>query len=633
MKTTDLLPVKMPRPAHRETVFSFLSRCAATWQTATHQFAYDMGTALQSITLQNEETLHLFAERTNISSEDLAELMSWTGEKIGNVRMRFRGEVFVSRALRNPDMRGCPICLREDIAGTDGLPSAIMVMRGDWLMRDAVLCIRHGHPLVTLWSEGKVGSRYDMGANLEAILPDLQVGAFDHPRQEPSPYDLWLDQRLEDGTDVTALKDHGLFAATTFCRYLGMARLGEDPGLDQERAGAFHAAGFEIAEQGAQAIRAEFDRLAARATGPGQQAKTAFGKLYAALSNLYADDPDFEPFRRILRDCILDHWPYAPGEELLGEPVLVRRKHSISSAAEEIGVGQKLVRQFLIEAGAVAQDDPRPDARLVFDAEEHKSLLAEIPTLVGPIAMQDALGATKMELIALEEEGLLAPRTRIPSVKNVWRIADGEALVAKLTARAVTVASDDPSWETLLLARRRTRISLAKMVAAIEDGSLDVGAKEGVAGFHGIVVRTEQLAPLLTIKERPDPTEGGKLQSAAAFGRSIGLRDNGAFVAMIEAGHVAAQARLHPGTNRMQYWMDAADIAAFSARFVTPTMLMAETGLHRNTLYRLLDAARVAPFAPGGQGFGAVFLRSDLNKVPRFAPAPRLEGPKVGKTG
>lgn len=232
--------------------------------------------------------------------------MSWTGEKIGNVRMRFRGEVFVSRALRNPDMRGCPICLREDIAATDGSPSAIMVMRGDWLMRDAVLCIRHGHPLVTLWSEGKVGSRYDMGANLEAILPDLQAGAFDRPRQEPSPYDLWLDQRLEDGTDVTALKDYGLFAATTFCRYLGMARLCDDTGLDQERAGAFHAAGFEIAEQGAQAIRAEFDRLAARATGPGQQAKTAFGKLYAALTNLDADDPDFDAFRKLLRDCILD---------------------------------------------------------------------------------------------------------------------------------------------------------------------------------------------------------------------------------------------------------------------------------------------------------------------------------------
>ncbi|NEX48674.1 TniQ family protein [Pseudotabrizicola algicola] len=584
MKTTDLLPVKMPRPAHRETVFSFLSRCAATWQTTTRQFAYDIGTSLKFIAMQNEVTLRLFAERTKLSPEDLAELMSWTGEKIGNVRMRFREEVFVSRALRNPDVQGCPMCLREDIAAADTSPTAVMVMRGNWLMRDAVLCIRHGHPLVTLWSAVKVDARYDIGANLEAIMLDLQAGAFDRPRQEPSPYDLWLDRRLEDGTDSTALKDHGLFAATTFCRYLGMARLGVDIGPDKERAGAFLAAGFEIAAQGASAIRSEFDRLAARATEPKQGAKTAFGELYSALGQLYTDDPGFTAFRIILRDCILDHWPYAPGELLLGEPVLVRRKHSVSSAAEEIGIGQKLVRQFLIEAGAVQQYDPRPDARLIFDAEQNKALLAEIPTLVGPIAMQDAMGATKMELIALEEEGLLAPRTRIPSVKNVWRIADGEALVAKLLARAARVAADDPSWETLLLARKRTGIGLAKMVHAIDAGSLDVGARQGVAGFHGIVVRLEQLAPLIAAKEAPDPTEGGKLQSAAAFGRSIGLRDNRSFAALMDAGHVPAKARLHPGTKRMQYWMDEADIAAFTARFATPSMLIAETGLHRNTI-------------------------------------------------
>ena len=394
-----------------------------------------------------------------------------------------------------------------------------------------------------------------------------------------------------------------------------------------------HAAGFEVAARGAEAIRAELDHLAAGAIQPGQQPKSAFGGLYLALSGLYPDDPDFAGFRKLLRDCILDYWPFAAGEVVLGEPVVVRRKHSISSAAEEIGVGAKLVRQFLIEAGAVAQVDVRADARLVFDAEIHAALLAEIPSLVGPIAMRKAIGATRQELAALEEEGLLLPHSQNPSVKNVWRVSNGHALLAKLQSRAVLISAEDAAWETLLLTRKRTEISLTALIGEIEAGRLEVGVREGQEGFHGIVVPLEQLGHLIAARQRPDPTEGGKLQSAAAFGRSIGLRDNGAFVAIIEAGHVAAQARLHPGTNRMQYWMDAADIAAFTARFVTPTMLMAETGLHRNTLYRLLDAARVAPFAPGGQGFGAVFLRSDLNKVPRLAPAPRLEGPKGGKRG
>lgn len=60
-------------------------------------------------------------------------------------------------------------------------------------------------------------------------------------------------------------------------------------------------------------------------------------------------------------------------------------------------------------------------------------------------------------------------------------------------------------------------------------------------------------------------------------------------------------------------------------------MLIAETGLHRNTLYKLLDAARVESFAPNGKDFGAVFLRSDLAKIPQFSSASRISGPKSRK--
>jgi hypothetical protein len=51
------------------------------------------------------------------------------------------------------------------------------------------------------------------------------------------------------------------------------------------------------------------------------------------------------------------------------------------------------------------------------------------------------------------------------------------------------VAEDDCAWETLLLARKRTQVSLADLVAAIRDGCLVVGQRAGVSGFHGLVVR------------------------------------------------------------------------------------------------------------------------------------------------
>ena len=122
----------------------------------------------------------------------------------------------------------------------------------------------------------------------------------------------------------------------------------------------------------------------------------------------------------------------------------------------------------------------------------------------------------------MEEEGLLVPRSRNPSIKNVWRVSDGHDLLAKVPARRVKVAIDDAEWETLLWARRRTGISLARLMEAVEAGELVVGALDGAEGFHGIVVRLDQLGTLVGPQERPDLTEGVRLQSAAALGRSIG---------------------------------------------------------------------------------------------------------------
>src|SRR5690606_12796247 len=149
-------------------------------------------------------------------------------------------------------------------------------------------------------------------------------------------------------------------------------------------------------------------------------------------------------------ECILDRWPVAAGEMLMGEVVTERRLHSVSSAAQEAGMGIDAVERFLIEAGAVPDQDDRPPSRRVFEARPYAELLAEIPTLVGPTAMRKAMGATKGGLAALEEEGLLIPRTRVAKVKNPWRISDGLAFVSDLAVEATPVAEDDREWESLL---------------------------------------------------------------------------------------------------------------------------------------------------------------------------------------
>jgi len=141
-----------------------------------------------------------------------------------------------------------------------------------------------------------------------------------------------------------------LFAVTTVCRLLGVA-LRPAHLRDVDRAdGADHAAGFDVARHGETAIRATLDRIAASAKGHLDAPGNVFGPLCLGLSRDYLREPGFALFGRILRDCILDHWPITPGETLIGEVVAERRLHSVATAAREAGVGAEVIEQFLMEA-------------------------------------------------------------------------------------------------------------------------------------------------------------------------------------------------------------------------------------------------------------------------------------------
>ncbi|MEJ1992671.1 MAG: TniQ family protein [Maritimibacter sp.] len=580
--------------------------------------ASDMGTSFKHFVEQEPQAFEALAAWADLDEQQMEEMLSWSGVRAGIVRMTFRGEVFVSRALRNPVMRGCPVCLREDVAQQNGPEASAMVMRGDWQLRELNICVKHHHPLVPLWAAGAPHVRFDIGSRLREIEGDILSGRLDQPETQPSAYDLWLDGRVRDGRDETWFKGMPLFAATTFCRLLGQSVLSCSNSAQLGIVSPAHAAGFNIARNGEVAVRDALDRVAKASIGHLDTPNKAFGLLYPNLSRAYADEDGFPVFARILRECILENWPIAPGDMLLGEVVRERRLHSLVTAAKETGIGAQVIEHFLVEAGALSELDDRPRSRRVFDAQLYGDLLSEIPKLVGRLAMCKAMGATNRELKALESEGVLIPRTRVAKVIKPWRISDGIDFVANLSEKAVLVSKDTDNWEILLHARKRTKLSLSEQVAAIRDEQLAVGRLTGVSGFHGLVVRKNEIDQLKAQKSKrlgPDEIELSGSLSAAEFGRSVGLRAHGYFVSLIEAGHTPAERRLNPRTGRQQYRLSKQDIAAFHRCFVTLTTLSNETGLHRNTLRRMFERSRVTGFAPDGHDFGPVYLRSEAAKA------------------
>jgi hypothetical protein len=83
-----------------------------------------------------------------------------------------------------------------------------------------------------------------------------------------------------------------------------------------------------------------------------------------------------------------------------------------------------------------------------------------------------------------------------------------------------------------------------------------IGRRAGVTGLHGLVLRMTEVDALPSSRRRarsPLDIDPAGMTSAASFGRSVGLGDDGNFIALIEAGHVPAILVVNPATGRLRH--------------------------------------------------------------------------------
>ena len=138
------------------------------------------------------------------------------------------------------------------------------------------------------------------------------------------------------------------------CNLLGASLSSDTSGMAGPMNAAHHT-GFAVLSEGEASLRTALRQQAESSDGVQVAPHQTFGKLYAGLGGYLADN-QFAPFRTILRGCILETWPIAAGDVVLGEIVPERILHTPTTAAKETGLGIKLVEQFLIDAGAIPEN-------------------------------------------------------------------------------------------------------------------------------------------------------------------------------------------------------------------------------------------------------------------------------------
>lgn len=602
---------------------SFLGRLAASRGATVRNYAVDLGTPLKSILEDPDKVSESLAHWGKLDRECVENMISWTGVSAGPVQLLFRGEICGSRSLRNPIVRGCPICLKEDMV-LGHLPAGRqMALRGDWQYRDCVRCVRHHHLLVPIWNAGNVFERFDSAQQFSAIATRILAGDFDVERSKVSEYDVWLLDRLESPHDTGWLATQSVEAITTMSRLLGTRILGfslADIQKDVTKLADALSAGFLIVKDGPGAFRSTLDGLAAQAKGALDEPQKAFGGVYTRLASDLMRKPEYEDFSSAMRDCIIETWPLAAGDVVLGQLLEERLLHSVTTAAAEANIKAEKMDLLLVEAGAIAADDDRTRNKKTFLASTYAALIAEIPMRVSEKDMRVAMGATRNEFDALAKEGIMKPRTKVKEVRLPWLIEDGLDLVAALSARAMSVvAGEDPDWETMQQACAARRIALRDLHDAIGSGDVQISLTEGVAGYHSLRILKSSVTSWLTNRgfHGPENQTFSGTVSLAEFGRSIGLRDQKYLNALAKAGILDVTKVFHPLIGRDQLRVGAAAAAAFRERFATVSMLATETGEQPHAIRGKIARSGLSVFKKDGASYGNLWLRGDVEAIAR----------------
>lgn len=583
----------------------------------TAEFAAEIGFSLRRIFIGEPVAIEKLAGVGHLNRDQVAELISWSGEIQGDVRMRFRDVTFVSRALRSPTMRCCPRCLRDDHTENPDRPLEEMAYRGDWQVKYQHVCLRHRQLLVPLWTATSILKRYDFQTQLGPCLPNILRDDWEGQWIEPTKFEVWLDRRLETGEDETPMAQFDFYAALEASRLLGAELLRHDPDTGENCSGIETMRqsidrGFRVVSRGELAITETLQDMTRYATKGGHKAKHVYGMFYESLSRDLLNEPEYEPFRRLLRDVILETWPIAPGEEMLGEEVRERRLHSVRTASYEIQTKTGPLRAALVDAGIIAANDDRPDALVTFDSEKSRQFLQDYPRLVGFREMAKHIGATEHQFEALVREGILTPLVKIPGFRAPWRISDGTSFVEKLLCGAETIEKGAPGWEHIHRAAHRAKFGLKPILSAIASEKVTVGQQGSSGQYRAIFVRSADITAMIEEGRVQAETD---LMSISQFARQIGLRGAEGFAALFEAGLSPTAPIVNPASGHKKHYVTQDDADTIRAQFVTLSMIASTRNLSHVTVKRDLKLSGVFPFKHEGRSFGQLYLRADVERL------------------
>jgi len=514
----------------------------------------DMGIGIHSLIAGERAVITQLAE---LSGVPVAALRQGT-PRSSDGETWFAGHRFPAASLVGREVRGCLDCLKAQPG-----------MRGIWSLPFLMICAEHNRPLITLWTVQDRLDRHDVTKR----LPELDLSPEALPEQrDPSQFEIWLLDRLEgNAASNDWLDQFDLYASAQFCFELGRAavatKLPKWRVLRDDQKWWPADVGFRLCSGGEEALRTALTELQHLMGQPEEGPR----KIFCGLHDLLAVDPcpeELQPFRDILQRHIFETWPLAPGDEVLGEPVLRSGRMSLPLVA-------RLMQMPEADVMASTEADERcASGWMLIDRAEAGAVF---PDGLIESAFLQAMSLTPHQFAQAGDAGLFE---RTDDLR--WSAWAAQELIDDLLLGAEPIYVTMHDWCSLSEAAVRLRTAFPDLVEDIRSGRLvRVGKYLQRSGFASVLVNLGHVG------------QEGEATSLDAFAYSQGLRPSELLTFVRRNGLSCQQVRGPRGGAQLR--MSATDRETFHDWFISFRTLGVTARLGWGELQARLDAGGIRP--------------------------------------
>lgn len=446
-----------------ETLPSFVSHIAQrNGLRHVQDFVQDMDLSWRQILQLDPDVLQELADLTGADAEALA---AGSFAPVGDGFFRFRGCDLPLSFLERSALKYCPVCMTND-RDLHGRTWG----RALWQIDPLRVCPVHGVMLDVLEPPDYPRCPHDFAGRtadhraLTDEVPVVEVG------DNAAHFARYLSDRLHGcGKGHSWLDGMAVDVAARLCENVGIlihtgpaARPGA---LDRRSMIAAGASGFAICAQGTDALWDVYESIRRRSSSSKGGFYADFGFYTRWLQRMARPDR----YRQVLdhfRDFVLDSYPLAPGQEVLGRNCNRRRWFTWTEVGRKYGLSSGRITR-LQRAFGVSGDDLRRVAPGAYETE--------LLILSSGLDRKQAAHRLNVHPSAIDkfvEAGLLNYALELPQMDKLFLPEDIDSFLTAVFANAEMVETAPAgAWSLRSIAQKAT-LPNADLLPAVISGRL-----------------------------------------------------------------------------------------------------------------------------------------------------------------